>query len=60
MSRSVRKLLDSGLTVLLFEQNAKLTCSVSDRIYIVAAGQVRHRDRADRILSNPELIEHLV
>ncbi|MBN9079847.1 MAG: hypothetical protein J0H84_26910 [Rhizobiales bacterium] len=56
----MRKLLDSGLTVLLFEQNAKLTCSVSDRIYIVAAGQVRHRDRADRILSNPELIEHLV
>jgi branched-chain amino acid transport system ATP-binding protein len=60
IGKTLRRLLESGLTVLLFEQNAKLTCSVSDRIYIVAAGQVRHQDKADRILSNPDLIEHLV
>jgi branched-chain amino acid transport system ATP-binding protein len=60
IGKTLRLLRESGLTVLLFEQNAKLTCSVSDRIYIVASGQIQHYDRADRILSNPELIKHLV
>jgi branched-chain amino acid transport system ATP-binding protein len=60
IGKTLRKLRESGLTVLLFEQNAKLTCSVSDRIYIVAAGQVKYQDRADNILSNSALAEHLM
>lgn len=60
IAKTLRLLRESGLTVLLFEQNAKLTCSVSDRIYIVASGRVQHSDRADRILSNPALIDHLM
>lgn len=60
IAKTLRLLREAGLTVLLFEQNAKLTCSVSDRIYIVASGRVQHSDRADKILSNPALIDHLM
>jgi branched-chain amino acid transport system ATP-binding protein len=48
------------LTVLLVEQNAKLTCSVADRIYILGAGSVQHHDAADRIMANPKILDHLV
>jgi ABC-type branched-subunit amino acid transport system ATPase component len=42
------------------EQNAKLTCSVADRIYILGAGAVQHHDAADRIMANPKILDHLV
>jgi branched-chain amino acid transport system ATP-binding protein len=60
IGRALRSLRESGLTVLLFEQNAKLTCSVAGRIYIVASGAVRHHDSADRILANAEILDHLM
>jgi ABC-type branched-subunit amino acid transport system ATPase component len=42
------------------EQNAKLTCSVANRIYILGSGSVQHHDTADRILANPDVLEHLI
>jgi branched-chain amino acid transport system ATP-binding protein len=60
IGRTLRKLRAEGLTVALFEQNAKLTCSVADRIYLLASGSVRHHDEAQNILRNPEIIEHLI
>ena len=58
--RTLRKLRETGLTVLLIEQNARLTCSVAQRIYILADGVVRHHDTADRVMASPELLEHLI
>jgi branched-chain amino acid transport system ATP-binding protein len=60
IGRTLRRLRDEKLTVLLVEQNAKLTCSVADRIYILGAGSVQHHDAADRILANPKILDHLV
>jgi branched-chain amino acid transport system ATP-binding protein len=60
IGKTLRKLGESHLTVLLVEQNAKLTCSVANRIYILGAGKVQHQDSADRILANPAVLEHLV
>ena len=60
IGKSLRQLRERGLTVLLVEQNAKLTCSVANRIYILGSGSVRHHDAADRILANPEVLEHLI
>ena len=60
IGKTLRKLGESHLTVLLVEQNAKLTCSVANRIYILGAGKVQHQDAADRILANPAVLEHLV
>ena len=48
------------LTVALLEQNAKLTCSVADRIYILASGTVRHHNRAADLLKDPEILDHLM
>ncbi len=60
IGRTLRKLGETHLTVLLVEQNAKLTCSVANRIYILGAGKVQHQDAADKILTNPAVLEHLV
>ncbi len=60
IGRALRGLKGSGLTVAVFEQNAKLTCSVADRIYILASGAVQHHDAATEILANPELLDHLM
>jgi branched-chain amino acid transport system ATP-binding protein len=60
IGRTLRKLRETHLTVLLVEQNARLTCSVADRIYILGAGAVQHHDAADQILANPAVLEHLV
>jgi branched-chain amino acid transport system ATP-binding protein len=60
IGRALRRLRDDKLTVLLVEQNAKLTCGVADRIYILGAGSVQHHDSADRILANPDVLDHLI
>ena len=60
IGRTLRRLRDSGLTVLLVEQNAKLTCSVANRIYILGSGCVQHHDAAEHILANPAILEHLI
>ncbi|HMK81065.1 MAG TPA: ABC transporter ATP-binding protein [Xanthobacteraceae bacterium] len=60
IGRTLRTLRERHLTVLLIEQNARLTCSVADRIYILDAGRVQHHDAADRILANPAVVDHLV
>ena len=60
IGRALRQLRDDGLTVALFEQNAKLTCSVADRIYILAAGSVRYQDKAQTLLQNAEVLDHLI
>jgi branched-chain amino acid transport system ATP-binding protein len=60
IGRALRSLRGSGLTVAIFEQNAKLTCSVADRIYILASGVVQHHDAAATLIANPEILDHLV
>ncbi|MFC7398995.1 ABC transporter ATP-binding protein [Chelatococcus sp. GCM10030263] len=60
IGRALRGLRGSGLTVAIFEQNAKLTCSVADRIYILASGVVRHHDAAAALIANPDILDHLV
>lgn len=60
IGRALKHLRQDGLTVALFEQNAKLTCSVADRIYILATGAVRYHDDAQTLLQNPEILDHLM
>ncbi len=60
IGRTLRGLREKSLTVLLVEQNAKLTCSVADRIYILGAGSVQHHDVASQILANPAVLDHLL
>ncbi len=60
IGKALRKLRSDGLTVALFEQNARLTCSVASRIYLLARGCVHHHGEAQDLLQNQELIEQLI
>ena len=60
IGKALRQFREMRLTVLLIEQNATLTCSVADRIYVVSGGRIRIENRADALLKAPELIEELI
>ena len=60
IGRTLKTMRDSGLTVLLFEQNAKLTCSVADRIYIISGGRIQHHGPTTTLMQDAELIDHLI
>lgn len=53
----VQEIRQTGVTVLMVEQNAKAALLISDRGYILAEGQERLQDRAERLLQNPEVGE---
>tara|TARA_B110000116_G_C16644760_1_gene494537 strand:+ start:91 stop:819 length:729 start_codon:yes stop_codon:yes gene_type:complete len=53
-------LRDEGITVLIVEQNARLSLSKSDRGYIFAGGKVVHSGDAQHILNDPEIGEYFL
>ncbi len=53
----VRAVRDTGVTILMVEQNAKAALLISDRGYVLAEGQERISDAADALLHNPEVGE---
>lgn len=54
---ALKRMRESGLTVLLAEQNATLTCNVADRIYVIHSGVVRYHDTPERLFQNREVVE---
>ena len=60
IARALKGLRETGPTVLLFEQNARLTCSVADRIYILSSGRIQHHDTAANILADKDVLDHLI
>jgi branched-chain amino acid transport system ATP-binding protein len=57
ISRTLRRLKQDGMTVLLAEQNANLTSEVADRIYVMQSGRILYHDTPDKLLANPEIVE---
>ncbi|OIR21484.1 MAG: hypothetical protein BET99_03275 [Marine Group III euryarchaeote CG-Epi2] len=53
-------LRSKGITVLIVEQNARLSLARSDRGYIFANGQVVHTDKASEILVDPHINEYFL
>ncbi len=51
----VRMIADSGITVLLVEQNAKRALEIGDRGYILVQGRVAYEGTTKEILAHPEL-----
>lgn len=49
------RLRDSGVTVLMVEQNAKAALAMSDYGLVLELGQVRMHDRADALLADPRV-----
>jgi branched-chain amino acid transport system ATP-binding protein len=57
IGRSLKELKSAGMTILLAEQNANLTGSNSDRIYVLQTGRVRYHDKPDVLFKMPEVAE---
>lgn len=58
--RTIRRLRDEGISVLLVEQNALAALEVSDRIYVMDRGRIEHEGRAQELLDNPVLRRRLI
>ena len=52
---SIAALKEKGLTILIIEQNARLSLSKSDRGYIFVGGEVSYVASADQLLNNTDI-----
>jgi len=57
IGETLKRMREAGLTVLLVEQNARLTCDVADRIYVMQSGQIRYHDTPGKLFENQEVLE---
>lgn len=55
--KNVQEVRDTGVTILMVEQNAKAGLMISDRGYVLAEGKEQIMDKADALLRNPEIGE---
>ncbi len=55
LEEQIKKLRESGLTVLLAEQNVKSALRLSDRGYIIDNGQIRYQGSIDELRQNEEV-----
>ncbi|MGH3036618.1 MAG: ABC transporter ATP-binding protein, partial [Gaiellaceae bacterium] len=51
----IRQVHETGVAVLVVEQNANVSLSIADRGYVLQTGNVVLADRADALLANDEL-----
>lgn len=54
---SLRKIADSGVTVLLVEQNARAALKLADRGYVLEVGQIVMSGAASTLLQSPDIQE---
>src|SRR5690606_24182125 len=52
---TLQRLRDSGVTILMVEQNAKAALAISDYGIVLELGQPRMHDRADKLLCDPRV-----
>ena len=57
---SIDSLRDRGITILIVEQNARISLARSDRGYIISNGKVVHSGDAQHILTDPEIGEYFL
>jgi branched-chain amino acid transport system ATP-binding protein len=57
IGETLKTMRNAGLTVLLVEQNARLTCDVADRIYVMQSGAIRYEDSPERLFQNKDVVE---
>ncbi|MEL3888746.1 ABC transporter ATP-binding protein [Ferrovibrio sp. MS7] len=53
--RTIRRLKQEGISVLIVEQNALAALDVADRVYVMDRGHIEHEGPARELLDNPAL-----
>ena len=56
--RALAVLRESGLTILLVEQNANQALAASDRAYVLEQGRIVHQGPSAALASDPDVIAH--
>ncbi len=51
--KTLRKVRDTGLGILLVEQNARQSLSIADRGYLLETGRITHEDDAQVLMNDP-------
>lgn len=51
----IKRLKESGVTILLVEQNAKMALSVADYAYVIETGRITMEGKAKDLLNNPDI-----
>ena len=52
---AVKKLRDTGTTILFVEQNSKVALGTADRGYVIQTGEIVLQDTCVNLESNPEV-----
>jgi branched-chain amino acid transport system ATP-binding protein len=55
MFRTLRKLNEEGMTILLIEQNARLALKFAHRAYVLDTGEIVMEGPAQELADNPEI-----
>ena len=55
MFRTLKKLNEQGMTILLIEQNARLALKFAHRAYVIDTGEIVMEGPADELAENPEV-----
>lgn len=58
--RTIRRLKQEGIAVLVVEQNALTVLDVADRVYVMDRGRIAHEGEAAALRDNPELRQRLI
>lgn len=56
----LRRLKETGATVLLAEQNLRFATELADRIYIIERGEIRYEGRPAELAAHPEVREKYI
>lgn len=55
--KAVKEIAESGVTVLLVEQNAKAALKLADRAYVLEVGKITHQGTAEELLNSEKIQE---
>ena len=53
----IKELNESGVTILLVEQNARMALKIANRGYVLETGRIKFSDEAHNLLDNSEVIK---
>jgi branched-chain amino acid transport system ATP-binding protein len=57
LSKAIREIRDTGVTVFLADQNVRFCRKISDRGYIIEKGTIQYHDEMKNILENAEIVK---